>query len=230
MPVNPQLLRDQAYRLVLEMIFRGEITANEPLSERKMAERLSMGRTPVREALKALARDGVVETRLARGTFVRGISHDDFRQLYEVRQALEGMAALLAAKAGPTRKMMALGVQMRHMRDCPDDYSGVDIDDIGTDFHREVFVAANNPMLRQVFEPLRLRFQLAFGFPRHHDKASMRKSLDEHLGVLEAIERQDGAASQQAMLCHLQNGLEVRARLFEALGGVAPVTTEAGGN
>jgi len=226
MPDDSQLLRDQAYRLVLEMIFRGEITADEPLSERKMADRLSMGRTPVREALRALAKDGVVETRLARGTFVRSLSHDDLRQLYEVRQALEGTAAQLAAKAGPTRKMLALGVQMRHMRDCPDDYSGVDIDDIGADFHREVFEAANNPMLKQVFEPLRLRFQLAFGFPRHHDKNSMRRSLDEHLGVLDAIEQRDEAAARQAMLSHLQNGLEVRARLFKTLGGVTPVATK----
>src|SRR5690606_23394135 len=155
MPTNINLLRDQAYKLLLDMVISGELRPEEPLSERKLAERLSMGRTPVREALRALVRDGVVESQVGRGTFVRRLSSDDVRAVYQVRQALEGMAAFLAAKNGPTKTLMGLGMQMKYMREHSDDYSRSQIDDIGAEFHRELFMAASNPMLLEVFEPLR---------------------------------------------------------------------------
>lgn len=217
MPDPVQLLRDRAYRLILDLVFSGELAPGEPLSERSLAKKLDMGRTPVREALRALARDGVVEAQLARGTFVRQLSVDDLREVYQVRLALEGMAASLAAQNGATEKMSVLGTQMRHMRERQENYPGTEIDDIGAEFHREIFVAARNKMLLSVFEPLRLRAQIAFGLPRHHDLAALRISLTEHLDIFEAIENRDKLRAQQAMSEHLAHGLEVRARIFENL-------------
>lgn len=215
MPDSVQLLRDRAYRLILDMIFSGELTSGEPLSERTLAKKLDMGRTPVREALRALARDGVVEAQLSRGTFVRQLSVDDLREVYQVRLALEGMAASLAAQNGATKKMSVLGTQMRHMWEHQEDYPGTEIDDMGAEFHLEIFVAARNKMLLNVFEPLRLRFQIAFGLPRHHDIAALRVSLTEHLAIFDAIENRDNLQAQQAMAEHLAHGLEVRTRIFQ---------------
>jgi DNA-binding GntR family transcriptional regulator len=217
MPAAIQLLSDRAYRLVLDMILSGEIPPDAPLSERKRAERLDMGRTPVREALRALARDGVVEARLARGTFVRQLSLESLREVYQVRQALEGAAAGLAARHGPTRELSAFGPWFREMAANEKVYKGTEIDDAGAEFHLEIFRAARNDMLFQVFEPLRLRFQLAFGLPRHHDLAGMRESLADHLRVLEAIEGRDEALARQLMCEHLERGLEVRTRIFEQM-------------
>lgn len=210
MPNNPKLLRDQAYRLVLDMVISGELHPEEPLSERKLADRLAMGRTPVREALRALIRDGVVESQVGRGTFVCRLTPDDIRAVYQVRQALEGMAAFLAAKNGPTKALSGLGMQMKYMREHSEDYSSTQIDDVGTEFHRELFAAADNPMLLEVFEPLRLRFQIAFGLPRHSGAHQMRDTLKEHLNILEAIEKGDATGAQAAMLEHLEHGLQVR--------------------
>ncbi len=215
MPTNINLLRDQAYQLLLDMVMRGELLPEEPLSERKLADRLSMGRTPVREALRALIRDGVVESQVGRGTFVRRLSSDDVRAVYQVRQALEGMAAFLAAKNGLTKALTALGMQMKYMREHSEDYSSAQIDSVGTEFHRELFEAAGNPMLREVFEPLRLRFQIAFGLPRHSGTHQMRDTLKEHLTILEAVERGDGPGAQAAMLEHLEHGLQVRTCAFD---------------
>src|SRR5690606_17397018 len=96
-------------------------------------------------------------------------------------------------------------------------YPGAEIDDIGGEFHLEIFAAAGNAMLLEVFRPLRTRFQLAFGLPRHHDPAGMRSSLGDHLLILEAIERRDGTGAQHAMLAHLEQGLEVRRRISQSL-------------
>jgi len=222
MPTNINLLRDQAYKLLLDMVISGELRPEEPLSERKLAERLSMGRTPVREALRALVRDGVVESQVGRGTFVRRLSSDDVRAVYQVRQALEGMAAFLAAKNGPTKTLMGLGMQMKYMREHSDDYSRLQIDDIGAEFHRELFMAASNPMLLEVFEPLRLRFQIAFGLPGHNSTDQLRDTLKEHLHILEAIERGDSSGAQAAMLEHLEHGLQVRLHALEDMNAARP--------
>lgn len=218
MPTNTSLLRDQAYKRLLDMVISSELLPDEPLSERKLAERLSMGRTPVREALRALIRDGVVESQVGRGTFVRRLSTDDIRAVYQTRQALEGMAAYLAATNGPSKTLSRLGIQMKHMREHSGDYSRAQVDEIGAEFHYELFLTAKNPVLLEIFEPLRLRFQIVFGLPQQNSTDQLRDTLKEHLAILDAVERGDAVGAQTAMQEHLEHGLQVRIRNFESIG------------
>ena len=102
MSVVLQLERDRAYRGLLELILGGEVDLDTPLSERKLADSLEIGRTPVREALRDLARDGILEVQPARGTFVRPLTIEDVQEIYEVRHSLEGLAARLAIESGLT--------------------------------------------------------------------------------------------------------------------------------
>lgn len=213
-----QFLRNRAYELLVDMIIAGEITPDEPLSERKLAETLSLSRTPIREALQALVRDGVIVSEIGRGTYVRRITADDIRSVYEVREALEGAAAALAAQHGPTEQMLAFGAQMEDMQSGDAGYSATDIDRLGQQFHREIFQAACNPMLLEAFEPLRLRFQIAFGLTRNHEPAALRDTLAEHLQILHAIEQRDSATARAAMLAHLERGRLVRMHIFERSG------------
>jgi len=98
--------RDSAYEKLLSLIVDGQLLPDQPISERQIAAELKIGRTPVREAMRALAQDGLLEIVPARGTFVRSISDNQLRELYEVRQALEGQAAELAARNGATQKLL----------------------------------------------------------------------------------------------------------------------------
>ena len=93
MAVALQLERDRAYLGLLDLILGGGVNLVAPLSERKLADSLDIGRTPVREALRDLARDGILEVQPARGTFVRPLSIEDVQEIYEVRYSLEGVAA-----------------------------------------------------------------------------------------------------------------------------------------
>src|SRR5262245_30234220 len=108
-----QFERDRAYRELLDLIMGGGVDVAEPLSERKLAEALEIGRTPMREAMRDLARDGILEVRPARGTYVRSLSAEDVREIYEVRQGLEGLAASLAAQKGPSAALSAYGPLFR---------------------------------------------------------------------------------------------------------------------
>src|SRR6266702_354531 len=110
------LERDRAYALLRDLVISGEFSADEPLSERSLSNRLAFGRTPVREALMALARDGLLTIHPMRGTFVRQMSFDDLREIHELRLALEGMAAYLAATHGPTDALRHCASELRRIQ------------------------------------------------------------------------------------------------------------------
>ena len=218
-----QLERHKAYRRVLDLIIGGEIDANAPLSERKLSNFLQIGRTPIREALRDLVRDGVLEVHPARGTFVRELSLNDMREIYEVRHALEGLAAFLAAERGPTEALAAFGPMFEDMMRDPGEFEAETIYGRGVDFHLEVFHAAGNQNLLAVYEPIRLRFKIAFGLPQIYDRGRVEESIAEHLNVLRAIEAGDGAQAQKLICDHLTAGLLGRMKIFEDLQRLKPV-------
>jgi len=212
-----QFERDRAYGGLLDLIMGGGIDPDAPLSERKLADSLEIGRTPVREALRDLARDGVLEVRPARGTYVRRLTAEDVREIYEVRQGLEGLAAFLAAERGATPELRAYGPVFRSMMEQPEDFDAEETYETGARFHTEMFKATGNRQLLNIFEPLRLRFRLALALPRFYDHQRVRESVQEHLAILDAIEAGDGVAARRHICGHLSKGSEVRTRIFADL-------------
>lgn len=215
-----QLERNRAYGLLLDAILTGRLGAGEPLSERKLAENFGMGRTPIREALRDLARDGVLEVQPARGTLVRRPTMEDLRQIYEVRYGLEGMAAALAAERGATAELKACGEVFRDMLHAPDAYSPSQVYEFGAEFHLKIFRAARNRHLIEIYQPLRLRARVALALPRHYDHDRVRASVDEHIAILDAIEAGRAETARELICAHLERGLEARLRIFRQLGGV----------
>src|SRR5262245_42010174 len=171
--------RGRAYRGIVDFILSGAANPGEPLSERKLADSLAIGRTPVREALRDLARDGLIDVSPARGTFLRSFTADDVREIYEVRQGLEGLAAELAARHGATRELKAYGPVFRRMIKSHRDYDAKEAYDAGARFHLDLFRAAGNRQLLSIYQPIRLRFQLALALPRFFDEARVRQSVVE---------------------------------------------------
>ena len=222
MAVALQFERERAYRGLLDLILGGGVDLDAPLSERKLADSLDIGRTPVREALRDLARDGILEVQPARGTFVRPLSIEDVQEIYEVRYSLEGMAALLAVERGPTSELLAYGPKFRDVIDNPRAHDPEETYETGAEFHLEVFRSAHNRQLLKIYEPLRLRFRVAFGLPRYYNQDRIYESVHEHLAILEMIEGGDGQAAQRLIRDHLSKGLDIRTRIFKNLAEYTP--------
>ena len=222
MAVALQFERDRAYRGLLDLILGGGVDLDAPLSERKLADSLDIGRTPVREALRDLARDGILEVQPARGTFVRPLSIEDVQEIYEVRYSLEGMAAFLAAEREPTSELKAYGPKFRAMMDDPRAYDPAAIYETGAEFHLEVFRSARNRQLLNIYEPLRLRFRVAFGLPRYYNQDRIYESVHELLAILEMIEGGDGQAAQRLIRDHLSKVLDIRTWIFKYLAEYTP--------
>jgi DNA-binding GntR family transcriptional regulator len=212
------LERDRAYALLRDLVISGEFSADEPLSERSLSTRLAFGRTPVREAMMALARDGLLTIHPMRGTFVRQMSFDDLREIHELRLALEGMAAYLAATRGPTDALRNCAVELKRVQ-AP---AAIDVEEaqqIGWAFHDELFRATANARLAQMYDNLRAQSGLALQKMPQYSPDRTRQAVNEHLGIYAAIEARDPDAAQQLMWRHLSSAFEAR---LNALGAVRP--------
>lgn len=205
--------RDRAYALLVALIFGMEVGEDEPLSERKLAEQLGIGRMPVREALRQLEQEGVVEVRPARGTFVRRPSTEELAETYRVREALEGLAAELAAIGGASPAVAACGARMRAMARHPESFSAREIDDAGTDFHEALTRASGNRVLQDTIRMLRRRSRLAFHLPRYFPDPVLRETLAQHVEIYEAVAAREPERAGALMRDHLRRGLALRLAL-----------------
>ncbi|OAF09891.1 transcriptional regulator [Bradyrhizobium centrolobii] len=208
--------RDRAYSLLRDLVISGEFAPDEPLSERSLSTRLALGRTPIREALKALAKDGLLTIHPMRGTFVRQMSFDDLREIHELRLALEGMAAYLAAARGPTEPLRNVAEELRRIQ------SGATLDieeaqQVGWAFHDELFRATGNGRLAQAYDNLRAQSGLALQKMRQYSVERTRQAVSEHLDIYAAVDANDPNAAQQRMWRHLSSAFEAR---LTALGAI----------
>jgi DNA-binding GntR family transcriptional regulator len=197
-----------AYGAVLDMIARGTIAAGELVTERQIAARLGMSRTPVREAVRRLEGEGTLERQRNGALVVRPFSMEEFLHVLAVRRLLEGEAARLAAgKVAPellaeARQRIA---RLRHEGMA----ESARQDD--RDFHAAIALASGNPVLAASIADLRKRtamFRLG-RLPERIDQV-----CEEHLAILAALERGDGEAARLAMQSHIDN---VRAHLLQRL-------------
>ena len=216
--------RDDAYSRIRDLVVSGEFTPDEPLSERGLSSLLGLGRTPIREALKSLAKDGLLTIHPMRGTFVRQLSFDDLREIHEIRLALEGMAAYLAAVRGPTEALLECAARLRVL----EPLAAIDVEEaqqVGWAFHDELFRATANDRLARMYDNLRAQSGLALQKMRHYSQERTRQAIKEHLEIHAAVEAGDPDAAQRLMWRHLSSAFEAR---LKALGAVRPQTGEKG--
>jgi DNA-binding GntR family transcriptional regulator len=222
MAVVSRLERERAYDNLIRLILGGSFSPGQPLSERSLSEKLGIGRTPVREALRELERSGLVEVLPARGTFVKTPSLTDLREIYEIRYALEGMAAFAAAKRGITPELLDYKKKFENLARNPETTSAAEIDELGTQFHLKIIEATGNQTLLKLFRQFRLPFLLEGGLVRASRIAVVQQLVDEHIGILNAIATGDASKAQQLMCEHLATGWRMRLEMFNSLEEFEP--------
>lgn len=210
-----QLQRDTAYKLLLDLIVSGKLSADEAISERQFAIDNGFGRTPVREAMRALDRDGLLEIIPARGTFVRRLDVAQLQELFEVRQLFEVRAAELAAR-NPDKSIMAACREMLEASREQADRNVPHVYKAGASFHVEVCRASGNTILFETYMPIRNRFRAAIGLAQHYDPEWVVCGIDQHLEILDAIERSKPALAGRLMSKHLDLSHESKKKILES--------------
>lgn len=213
MTKTASLGRDTAYIQIRELIATGALLPGAAISERGLSDTLGIGRTPVREAIKSLAHDGLLEIVPMRGTFVRQMSVDDMREIHETRLALEGMAAYLAAGRGVTEELRRTATELTGLMDS--DPLDVDLaQKIGWRFHDEMFNAANNQRLSRLYQDLRAQSGLMLQKIENYDRQRTREAIREHLQVFAAIEAGNGMRAQDEIWNHLTHSMQARLKVL----------------
>jgi len=181
-------------------ILLGEIASGTRLDEHTMAERFSVSRTPVREALNQLIATGLVERQPHRGTFVRGYDAIELLELFELMGELESSCGRLAAKRCDAHDVTRLEALVEHCERAADDpdayYRANEL------LHSRLYALSGNRFLERQAAELHRRLQ---GFRRLQLRLPhrLKDSMSEHRRVLDAIRARDGMAAAQALRFHV---------------------------
>ncbi|MEM6323087.1 MAG: GntR family transcriptional regulator [Pseudomonadota bacterium] len=202
-----------AYAAILAAIKRGDYVPGDRLREVEMAERLGLSRTPIREALRRLEGDGIVEHQARVGAVVRRLDYAEVVELYEMRLVIERTAAELAAKHAidaETDELDELNVQIGQAIDHPAAAAA-----INQQFHHTLYQAARNRFLIEAARSMTNALML-LGPTTLADDARIRVVCAQHDQIVTAIRNGDQEAAGAAAEAHLQTSLRHRLAVLRA--------------
>lgn len=201
-------LADQAYFSIRELIVTLELAPGSVVSESALMQRLNMGRTPIREAMRTLAHEHLIEVYPRRGAFVAGIDTRDLTALSELRALLEPEAAKLAAKRSTQAdrlETLALIAELDHLSPTPRDLIQLD-----QRIHHHIYKCTHNSYLEQMCERQYMH-ALRIWFLALDRIENLAEAILEHRALLEAISSGDSKKAAKEMSVHI-NGFEASLR------------------
>ncbi len=205
-------LTQNVYGEMLRGIIVGEIAQGESLSEVKLAEQFETSRTPVREACIHLYKEGFLRSTPNKGYVVTEISLDEIRELYQLRRILEPEAAALAASNDLEpfflRSCAALLEEQAFIVDGDRTYQAyLKLSEVEYSFHHGIAQASGNKKLAKFLREIMNQFR-RFYYVCFRRSPWLKESVEEHRGVLEAIQLRDAALARQLMDDHIRKGTE----------------------
>jgi len=207
-PLSPRALYQDVAERLRQQIYDRELEPGSWIDELKLAGEFGISRTPLREALKVLAVEGLVTMKVRRGAYVTEMSRDDVAQVYHLLGLLESdAAAQVAAHASAAQRaqLQRLHDRLEKQVRQRDAFFAAN-----EQFHMALLEAAGNRWATQVVTDLRKVMKLN----RHHSlfkQGRLADSLAEHRALMQAIDACDGEAARRLMRAHFQSGLEAAA-------------------
>lgn len=210
---KPSLAR-QVYETLKKAIMDNNLKPGEILLERQLAESLGVSRTPVREALQMLAKDGLVKLVPNREAEVADISILDVREILQIRSRLETLAAYLATENAHEDDIRSIGHRVAAMEEClkKGDYKGFLDNDLA--MHATILSCCGNSRLESILTSLRDQiYRLTFLSVGDAGQAS--ESLEHHRRIYEAIAAKDPERAESEMAVHIES---IREHLYRRFG------------
>ena len=201
----PRALYEEVAELLRQRIFRRELEPGSWIDEIRLAEAYGISRTPLREALKVLAAEGLVTMKMRRGAYVTEVSEQDMAEVYHLLALLESDAAgVVAAIASPA--------QLQALQTLHAELAGAVADRdqffrLNEQFHTRLLEIAGNKWRNQLVADLRKVMKLN----RQQSllkSGRIEESLQEHARVMDALLARDALTASQQMQAHFKSGLE----------------------
>ena len=197
-------LRDVVFNTLRDGILRGELEPGERLMEVHLAQKLGVSRTPIREAIRKLELEGLVQMIPRKGAVVASITEEDLRDVLEVRKVLECLAVELACQKRTEHNMVELKDALEgfrremHSRNP----SKIAVRDVA--FHDVIYRITDNRRLIQILNNLReqmYRYRLEY----IKDEKKRMTLVSEHMDIVSAIENRNAEAAKAAITLHIIN-------------------------
>ncbi|MFY7907038.1 MAG: GntR family transcriptional regulator [Burkholderiaceae bacterium] len=202
--LTSRALYEEVAELLRQRIFSRALEPGSWIDELRIAEELGISRTPLREALKVLATEGLVTMKVRRGAYVTEVSEQDLRDVYHLLSLLESDAAGVVAATAPDQAIRELTELHQALEAATAD--AAKFFDINERFHMRLLELANNRWRDQMVADLRKVLKLN----RHNSllkTGRIEESLAEHRAIIQALQARDPVRTTQCMRAHFENGL-----------------------
>jgi DNA-binding GntR family transcriptional regulator len=206
----PRALYQEVAELLRQRIFKRDLEPGNWIDEMKLAEEYGISRTPLREALKVLAAEGLVTMKVRRGAYVTEVSETDLADVYHLLALLESDAAVVVAARATDAQLKELQALHKELEAAAAVGNRDKFFAVNERFHMRLLQIAGNRWRDQMVADLRKVMKLN----RHHSllkSGRLEESLREHRAVMEALSRRDAKATVKRMQEHFRNGLEAAA-------------------
>ena len=212
-PTLPQSLKQRALyeevaELLREKIFNHQLAAGAWIDELKIAAEYGISRTPLREALKVLATEGLVTMKVRRGAYVTEVNDKDLSDVFHLMALLEADAARTVAQSATDHQLKELETLHQQLEKSTKDLKDhIRFFTLNEAFHTKLLEVANNRWAAQMVADLRkvMKLNRAESLTK---PGRIAESLAEHAVIMATLKKRDAAAAHAAMQAHIGSGLE----------------------
>ena len=202
-PIRREGLHQAIVNRLREAIVEGNMAPGSRLSERLLCEQMGVSRTPMREAFKVLAGEGLIQILPNKGAVVPRMSIEEVAQTFEVIASLEGLSGQLAAqRASPEQiqkiQKLQLDMESAHQRKNLSRYYS-----LNSEIHLLIAEAAHNPILKDTYLAINARLQ-SLRFRSNLNQSKWDKAVREHAQIARALVKRDGAKLADLLVTHLK--------------------------
>lgn len=211
-------LHGELVSILRDMILDGELKPGDKVPEQALCDKFGVSRTPLREATKVLASEGLVDLLPSRGAKVARVTNEEIEQLFPIMGALEGLAGELACRNitdAEFRRLQSMHDEMVEYYK-RGEYAGYG--KLNREIHEEFFKIADNPVLAGYFQNLIVRTH-AIRFTARKSPERWREAVDDHEQMMEALAARNGRLLGEILREHLRHKIGMVNEALEALSG-----------
>lgn len=208
--------KEDVYNQLKEKIFSNELSPGEWLVERNLCDEFAVSRTPVREVLRQLATDGIVTMWPSKGYSVRKMSVENVIEVFQAREAVEGMSASLACFSGDDSFFTRIESIKNKIEKLDVENNTSEAVVVGNELHDAIVEAAGNNIITGFYSNLKNQNKLIRNLTKKYTVIENQSKLS-HIRIIEAVLKKDHKESERFMREHLY---ETRKALIETMLGV----------
>lgn len=213
--IQRRYLHDEVAERLRALILSGELEPKSRVNELELCEKFGISRTPLREAIKILATEGLLELLPNRGARVGSVSQSEIEEMIEVVAGLEATAGELACRMASEAEIDAIEASTFVMEKAMGRGDEVGYFRLNREIHEAIMAAARNATLATIYANLSSRIQ-RMRYTAHKTPEQWTRAMDEHLRMVELLRRRDGEALGKVMRDHVRGKAPVIAAAYGA--------------